>query len=71
MWVQLKNALTKWWPQPGDYKLAMAEMMLDSASLTGAVVPDIEVVGQNQGIEVQEDGAIKEWSDNGIVLIWA
>ena len=38
----------------------MGEMMLDSGSLTGAGEQGIEVVGQKQETEVQEDGAIKE-----------
>ena len=47
-------------PKPGDYESAMGEMTLESASLTGAVEPDIEVTGQNLGTEAQEDGVSKE-----------
>ena len=43
-------------PKPGDYKLAMGEMTLESASSTGAVELDIEVVGCNPETEAQEDG---------------
>ena len=47
-------------PKPGDYESAMGEMTLESASLTGAVELDIEVVGHNLETEAQEDGASKE-----------
>ena len=47
-------------PQLGDYKSAMGEMTLDSASLTGAVEPDIKTVKNNLETEAQEDRVAKE-----------
>ena len=41
-------------PKPGDYESAMGEMTLESASLTRAVVPDVEVVGCSSETESQE-----------------
>ena len=43
-------------PKSGDYESAMGEMTLESASLTGVVEPDVEVVGHNPETEAQEDG---------------
>ena len=47
-------------PKPGDYESAMGEMTLESASSTGVVEPDIEVVGCNPETEAQVDGTSKE-----------
>ena len=55
-------------PQPdnrlglGDYESPMAEMTLDSASLTGAVEPNIEAVEKNLEAQAQEDRVDKEKS---------
>ena len=38
----------------------MGEMTFESASLTGAVEADVEVVGGNPEAEAQEDGVDKQ-----------
>ena len=46
--------------QPKDYKSAMGEMTLDSASLTGTGEQDIEDMEKNPDVETEEGGVDKE-----------